>query len=130
MSHDGDFEKEREENIARNKALIASLGINDNIFMAKKAPPQKIKPPKAVKRKADSVDEIDDQKPATKVVAIVDGETGELRRSGRNAGKKVDYTGDGDRLADRSGPRLVSEAARKADRESDPRSNLQRKYDP
>ena len=131
MPSDDAFEREREANIARNKALIATLELQDNTFLPpKKLKPQKAKPTKLVKRKADNVDENDDDKPTTKVAVVAGGETGGPRRSGRNVGKRVDYAGDGDKLVVDAAPRLVSEAAREAEREGEPRNNLQRKYDP
>lgn len=136
MAYD-DFEAEREANIARNKALIASLCIATNeVIVSKKKRAPKPQAAKAAKRKADAIEEDEDEdgneKRAAKVVAVqADGETTGVRRSGRNAGKKVDYVGDGEDLGRRTGPRVVSKAAQKAAAaEREPKSVLNRKYDP
>lgn len=130
-----DFEAQREANIAKNKALLASLDLKSNSFITHEKPRAQKKPKaKLAKRKVDAIedDDRDAVKPAKKAaVAVADGETGSVRRSGRNAGKEVDYRGDGDHLSGRRGPQIVSEAARKAAaRESEPKTNEKRKHDP
>ena len=133
MQDDFDYEAVREANIAKNTALIAALKLGDTPFVSTKKPPaKKPKAPKAAKRKAEHTDEDGHtaiEEPAKKAAAMQDSETGGLRRSGRNAGKKVDYAGDGDKLQGRGGPRVVTEAARRAEA-NEAKSTLQRKHDP
>ncbi|KAJ3548403.1 hypothetical protein NM688_g5305 [Phlebia brevispora] len=127
-----DFEAQRELNIARNRALIEQLGIKPNEVIARKKPQPKPKAAKPPKRKVEVVEEgSEDEKPAAKVAVVpAEGESGGVRRSGRNVGKQVNYAADGDKLGGRAGPRVVSEAARRAERYSEPKSTLNRKHDP
>ena len=101
-----EFERAREENIARNRAMLAELDLNDvsnTIVVSRKtqqkaAKAQKKKTEAAAKRKSsrlsDSSKENDnggegEVRPAK--AAKVESEDGVLRRSARNAGKTIDY---------------------------------------
>lgn len=128
-----DFEAEREANIARNKALLANLGLTQNIIVVPKPKPAVSK---SKKRKPPLVEEIAEQevseRPARKVhVAQAEDDTPSAgpRRSNRNSGKKVDYAGDGDMLQKDSGPKILTEKARKA-AENEPKGVQNRKHDP
>lgn len=128
-----DFEAQREARIASNKALLDSLFPGQDFPIQKKATRKTTrKPVRAAKRKVEAIELNDDgdEKPAPKAAALVADGVGGPRRSSRNAGKKVDYAGDGDKLGGRTGPRVVSEAARKAEKAGEPRSVMDRKHDP
>ncbi|PSS37713.1 hypothetical protein PHLCEN_2v406 [Hermanssonia centrifuga] len=132
MSGD-DFEAEREANIARNQALLAQLGIAKNVVVVPKKKPQPRPKPVTVrkKRKESPTHDDEDEQPPVKIAALKDeGDEGGPRRSGRNAGKKVDYAGDGDNLERRGGPSIISENARRKEMGSEPKSVLERKHDP
>lgn len=108
-----DFEAEREANIARNRLLLMGLGISVNDVIVKKPKPQpKQKAQKKRKETSSDEDEGEDARPPRKVAAVVALPEGGPRRSGRNAGKKVDYAGDGDNLRRDDGPRVLTEKAR------------------
>ena len=131
-----DLDTIRERNIARNRELLAEIcseTSHDFVVRKKPAPKPQRKAVRPSKRKADAVEDVDDdvEKPVLKAAAVpTDAEKGGVRRSGRNAGKKVDYGGDGDHLGRRSGPQLISEAAQKAERASEPKGAMNRKHDP
>ncbi len=136
MSGD-DFEAEREANIARNQALLAQLGIAKNVVVVPKKKPQPRPKPVVVRKKRkespthDHEDDDDDEQPPVKIAALKEeSDEGGPRRSGRNAGKKVDYAGDGDNLERRGGPSIISEKARRKEMGSEPKSVLERKHDP
>ncbi|KAJ3475177.1 hypothetical protein NLI96_g12010 [Meripilus lineatus] len=130
------FDEERAANIARNKALLASIGISDmkNEIFQKKAPPPK-KKAQLKKRKAPSPDpDASDEEEAAPPPKVARAETeeneGGLRRSRRNAGKKVDYGDGGERIERDITPRIVSEKARRLAATSEPKSVLKRTHDP
>lgn len=130
------FDEEREANIARNKALLASIGVVDDLramIPQKKAPQPKRKPaPK--KRKAPTPDpegSDTEGRPAPKIARAEDEDAeGGLRRSRRNMGKTIDYGEDGVRNARNATPRIISEKARRQAASSEPRSVLKRTHDP
>ncbi|KAJ7597069.1 PUA-like domain-containing protein [Mycena floridula] len=86
------YEKQRDENIERNKALLKSLGLDKPFFEPKDKKPIPI----VKKRKA----EAPSSSPKPQKVSRTDPETspveeaGGVRRSSRNSGKKVDYKGE------------------------------------
>lgn len=131
-----DFEDEREAAIARNKAIIEALGLNVNeVVVSRKKSQPKGKPPK--KRKEVDSDEEENGEPVKRPrksvadVTTMDGDaTGGPRRSGRNAGKNVDYKGDGEKLQRNDGPRVLSEQAGKAGEVTEARTPMERKHDP
>ncbi|KAF6765935.1 PUA-like domain-containing protein [Ephemerocybe angulata] len=96
------YELEREANIAKNKALLESLGLSGPTIERKEAPRKKTKakaaPTASKKRKADSEDpsegttlaEEDGEQPPAKTAKTEDAPGG-VRRSSRNAGKSIDY---------------------------------------
>ena len=109
MVHLTKEELAREAKIAENKALMASLGIDNaqnTILVSKKAQLKESKakkaaapkPKKTPKTDTKENDGDDGERPAK--VAKVEGENGvALRRSSRNAGKTVDYKAEQDRSA-------------------------------
>lgn len=132
-----EFEKAREEAIARNRAMLEALGLNENIVRipntTKKAAASKNK-----KRKPAPAEDAEEgennsasEQPARKVLVVQTGDDASSgpRRSTRNAGKKVDYAGDGDMLRKDDGPKILTEKARKA-AESEPKGVQHRKHDP
>lgn len=96
MAKISDYEKEREANIARNKALLASLGLEKPTTFDE---PKEVRRPKKTavskKRKAEpTTEETGDQ--SVPKVARTDSDndgpsSGTRRRSARNTGKTVDY---------------------------------------
>lgn len=123
-----DFEAARQANIAKNKALLAKLDVREMFDIIKKAPP---KAKQSKKRKEVPVEENDDEEaqPPRKVAPVVTP-AGGPRRSGRNAGKTIDYSGDGDHIARDDGPKVLTKAARAAEAAGEAKSVMQRKYDP
>ncbi|TCD71502.1 hypothetical protein EIP91_008883 [Steccherinum ochraceum] len=132
------FDEQREANIARNKALLATIGLSEEATAL--LPPRAVKPPKkkkqlqSKKRKAPTPepekdgDENTSDAPPAKVSRV---ESSGLRRSGRTAGKVVDYAGDGDKLPQGTRtPKLLTEAARKGATRSEGRIPDQRTQDP
>ena len=106
-------EQQREANIQRNKELLLQLGIGETRLVPTKPvveKPKRVKKPKAQKRKNDATE--DEERPAKAPrLAEPDAPTGDesgRRRSGRNAGKKVDYVAEHTTLAR---PALISSAA-------------------
>lgn len=102
MARMTEAERERLANIERNKKLLAQLGLDDvkNTVLATKPKPQPpAKESKKRKPKADEGKENDengeDGRPhkSARVADAAAGDDGEttLRRSRRNAGKKIDY---------------------------------------
>ena len=129
-----DFEEEREANIARNLAALMAIGIEEEskFMVKKKAPPKPKKKPQRKRKEAPSAADGDDDsaEPPTKAVALADGDASAgPRRSGRNAGKKVDYAGDGDNLGRNDGPRMVTEKARVKEM-SGQKGTMKRVHDP
>ena len=109
MVHLTKEELAREERIAKNKALLASLGLDNaqNTILVSKKTQLKVskakkaavpKPKKAINVDTKENEAEDDERPAK--AAKVESENGvTLRRSSRNAGKTVDYNADQDRSA-------------------------------
>ncbi|KAF4605246.1 hypothetical protein EYR40_004029 [Pleurotus pulmonarius] len=83
-----EYERQREENIARNQKLLEELGLDKPIF----EPVESKRPVKAKrtdkKRKVDDTDATPD---APKRVKSSEMPEGGVRRSGRNIGKSIDY---------------------------------------
>ncbi|ESK88898.1 uhrf1 protein [Moniliophthora roreri MCA 2997] len=87
------YEEQRAQNIAKNKELLRSLGLDKPFF----EPKQKRQPKQAKKRKAAENETYEDDgsalssppAKAPRTAAVTDN--GGLRRSTRNAGKAVDY---------------------------------------
>ncbi|ETW87243.1 hypothetical protein HETIRDRAFT_153833, partial [Heterobasidion irregulare TC 32-1] len=118
------YELQRERNIAANKKLLESLNI-PQVF----AP--KAQKTKARKRRAPTPEPTDDE-PPSKVVRVtasadnVDAPSTGLRRSGRNAGKKIDYVA----VQERGQPTPVSQRVG-VDHDTEPSRPMgKRKYDP
>ncbi|KAF7791834.1 hypothetical protein EIP86_002858 [Pleurotus ostreatoroseus] len=101
LNTEEDLDAIRAENIAKNRALLAEMfseTSHDFVVRKKPAPKPQRKAQRPPKRKVDAVEGSDDdvEKPAPKAAAVpTEAETGGVRRSGRNAGKKVNYGGDG-----------------------------------
>lgn len=135
------FDEERDANIERNRQILADMGLIGAVqsIIHSKPKVQKPRPKKAgrpLKRKepppSDATSE-DGDEPAPKALRVevesTPAESGGVRRSARNAAKRVDYSGDGDNLAtERAVPRMLSRAAIEAT--SEPRSSMQRIHDP
>jgi len=84
-----EYEREKEENIARNKLLLADLGLDKPFFE-----PKETRQAPTKKRKAPADKEPSDRSSPAKVSRVVsEGESSELRRSQRNVGKSIDYKG-------------------------------------
>ncbi|KAJ7225482.1 PUA-like domain-containing protein [Mycena pura] len=83
-----EYEKQRLRNMERNKALLMELGLNKPLFE-----PKEVKRVKASKkRKPEPVEDRDSEPvPKTPRIESVNTTSGALRRSGRNAGKTIDY---------------------------------------
>lgn len=136
------YELEREANIARNKKLLESLGLNDvqNTILVTK---EKTVPKGSKKRKSQSDtlkkqsgEEEDDEKgarprKAARVAEVKEEGDGEvsLRRSSRNSGKTVDYKGIEKDGQDRSTRSFRIDKAHEA-MEGDPRDSNKRTQDP
>ena len=138
------WELERWENIAKNKAVLAGLGINDIVSKKQmKKAIRKARPDPSKKRGAPregedaagdepTAKDTEDRPKKMAKVEILAGESAGLRRSARNKGKETSYKDDGDTAAAaaRGLPRIVSHAARRAEMESAPRDLMRRKHDP
>ncbi|KIP11978.1 hypothetical protein PHLGIDRAFT_397189 [Phlebiopsis gigantea 11061_1 CR5-6] len=131
-----DFEEQREANIAKNLAVLMEFGIEEeNKFIVKKKVPPKPKKKAQRKRKEapSANDEDENGEPPRKTGALaasVDGDASAgPRRSGRNAGKKIDYAGDGDNLKRDDGPKMITEKAR-AKEMSGEKGAMKRLHDP
>ncbi|KAG9222839.1 hypothetical protein PLEOSDRAFT_1101745 [Pleurotus ostreatus PC15] len=83
-----EYERQRDENIARNQKLLEELGLDKPIF----EPVESKRPAKAKrtdkKRKVDDTDVTPDAPKRVKSSEIPEGG---VRRSGRNVGKSIDY---------------------------------------
>lgn len=127
-----DFEAQREANIARNRQLLEALELDRNVI---EVPKPKPKAKQTKKRKevhsADEGGDDEEVKRPRKVAVVTnpdgDAANGGPRRSGRNAGRKVDYS-DSATLVRPSVP-LVSKAARDAS-EREHNTPMQRTHDP
>lgn len=83
-----EYERQREENIARNQKLLEELGLDKPIF----EPVESKRPVKAKRTdKKRKVDETDATPDAPKRVKSSEIPEGGVRRSGRNVGKSIDY---------------------------------------
>lgn len=86
------YELDREANIARNRALLATLDIPKDLF-----PPKEVRQPKksaaSKKRRAEVDESTEEPEDSPPKVARTDSghEPSGARRSARNAGKTVDY---------------------------------------
>ena len=127
-----DLETIREQNIAKNKAQLAALGVaaNELIQVGKPRRPagRRSQNSKTNKRKAEADSSAAEADRPSKAAAVGEADGG-LRRSGRNAGKKVNYKDNGELAGARSRPQVISEAARKAE-ENEPRESMNRTSDP
>ena len=126
---DNDFDEQRERNMARNRALIAGLDIGQNAIIQTKKP-RPAKHPKVTKsNKRKASDDAEELNRPAKAATVIVADIGGLRRSGRNAGKTINYKDDGELAGARSRPQVVSEAARKAE-ENEPRESMKRTNEP
>jgi E3 ubiquitin-protein ligase UHRF1 len=92
------YAKEREQNIARNKALLDDLGIDP--LRPKREPKENLRKQVAAKKRKSPLLENDElEEPPKKVSCIANdsNEQGGARRSSRLAGKTVDYKQEQDR---------------------------------
>lgn len=92
------YAKEREQNIARNKALLDVLGINP--LKPKIEPKENLRKKVAAKKRKSPSPESDElEEPPKKASRLADdsNEPGRTRRSSRLAGKTVDYKQEQDR---------------------------------
>lgn len=134
-----DYERMRQANIESNKALLASLGLEKPLIEPKqtKRPAAPKKAPATKKRSAPASDATsgeessDERRPKVQRVSAVregDEDGPGPRRSGRNAGKSVDYKSENANAAGRV-PKLLSI---KDDMNAGPegRAMGKRKYDP
>lgn len=130
-----DFEDEREANVARNRALLMEFNLeHESSFMVrKKAPPKQKQKTQKKRKEAPSNDDDENVKPPRKAAALVASTDGDAsagpRRSGRNAGKKIDYAGDGDNLRRNNGPQVLTERARVKESEGQ-KGTMKRVHDP
>lgn len=125
-----DFEEEREANIARNRLMLEALGLDKNVVVVKKPEPKQKQKAQRKRKEAPSDEEEDEVvKPPRKAAAVVADAEGGPRRSGRNAGKAIDYAGDGDNLLRDDGPRLLTDKA-KAKEMAEQKSSMKRVNDP
>lgn len=108
-----EYELQREANIARNRALLVELGLDDtsnttvvsrktqqNAAAAQKKSDAVAK--RRISRNSDSSKENDDGKDNSgrpSKMAKIEAENGPVRRSARNTGKTVDYNAEQDRSA-------------------------------
>jgi|SRR5882762_1321940 len=87
------YELDRLQNIKRNMALLTSLDIHTDLF-----PPKEVRRPKKLaapkKRKSENDDPSGDSPPKFARTDITDEPLSGARRSARNAGKKINYTGE------------------------------------
>ncbi|KAF7966629.1 hypothetical protein HWV62_37539 [Athelia sp. TMB] len=94
MAKISQYERDRDANIARNKALLASLNIEQIPFDEPKEVRRPKKSAASKKRKAEPVIEETTDENAPKIARTDsenDGPASRTRRSARNAGKTVDY---------------------------------------
>jgi E3 ubiquitin-protein ligase UHRF1 len=95
-----DYEKTRQVNIARNRALLESLGLDKPVFEPKAKPGHvKKKASNTPKKRKAEEEDVDASTPKTKVqrtraTADVFAATAGVRRSQRNVGRSVDYTAE------------------------------------
>jgi E3 ubiquitin-protein ligase UHRF1 len=92
------YAKEREQNIARNKAILDGLCINP--LRPKCEPKEKLRKNAVAKKRRSPLPESDElDEPPKKIPRIADdsNEPGGARRSSRLAGKTVDYKQEQDR---------------------------------
>ncbi|CAL1695903.1 unnamed protein product [Somion occarium] len=133
------FDDERDANIAKNREMLKALGLDvgtRTFAPSKPKPKPKAKSRAPPKRKQPASDESsgeDEDQPRKTARVEVNEENGNtgLRRSGRNAGKRVDYKGDGESIANSRPPRpcLISSAAQRGV-DTEPRSVDKRIHDP
>ncbi|PCH33612.1 hypothetical protein WOLCODRAFT_61159 [Wolfiporia cocos MD-104 SS10] len=130
-----DFEAMCERNREKNKAVLAAMGLDGPMLPPlKKSVP---KPRAQRKRRAPSSEgatESDETEPPQKAARVEGGadsksglESTGLRRSGRNAGRKVDYTAENIKG---SVPRLASVTAGLKEMDTELRSVTKRVHDP
>lgn len=138
------YEEERKQNLARVNEIIRDLGLDPETLAAgnkallrtdSKAKKISVKP--AGRKREPSTDEDEDvddsdSKPPLKKAHSDEGSNDrpqtELRRSQRNQGKKVDYTGENIAVSKNVNSRLAS--VQTGLRDSEPRSVDKRSYDP
>ncbi|KAH6917353.1 PUA-like domain-containing protein [Coprinopsis sp. MPI-PUGE-AT-0042] len=97
-----EYEKQKQENIKRNQELLRSLGLDSlSKTIAPKEPKTRKAPPKSKKRKVEETEddasdkmEEDSEEPPSKAKRTDTSPTPAegVRRSSRNAGKKIDYS--------------------------------------
>jgi E3 ubiquitin-protein ligase UHRF1 len=110
------FDKQRDENIRRNRELLFSVGLEKPLIEPKQQPlPRKRGAPAPSRKRKVATDAEEDSESPSKVArmkeddSISDGP----RRSSRNAGRRVDYNAELDRS-------LAEPLSIKARRERDP----------
>lgn len=126
-----DYEEQCLQNRARFQALLKEMGYDGDLLPPTKKASQT---PRATRKRKASVDTEDgsdgNEENHKKIARVGDYESGKegtgLRRSRRNQGKKVDYTGDS---IGRPVPRLTSYGVGMK-MKSEPRSVGKRLYDP
>ena len=135
-----EYELERERNIARNRELLKQLDI-DNLASFVKAIPTAPKQKEKISKKRKERDDVENEPPVLKTEQgegeeprkIARSETNEggeatLRRSSRNAGKKVDYAEVEKKGISQPSLRVLTKS--KKEMGSDPRDTLKRTQDP
>lgn len=93
------YEIEREANIARNAALLASMGLtkdSKDLFPVQAKKPKQKKVVVPVKRKAED-ESAEEARPKIARTDSDDAPSSGTRRSARNAGKTVDYKAEANR---------------------------------
>ena len=137
-----DYDRDRLARMAANRAILASLAVeNDIVAMKPKKQTKRRKPDASMKRgppkdastHGGESGEDDVERPK-KLAKIQNGneEPTSLRRSARNRGKELNYNDNGDHAvaASRALPRVVSAAAKRAGMEGVPRDSMKRTHDP
>lgn len=140
--HPRDYERQRQENIAKNKVLLEELNIDRPLFepkQTKRTPATKKQAPKRPVSEASSntPSEGEEARPK-KLQRVATTSTAEptdpgLRRSGRNVGRAIDYTSESAASAHKGLPEPVTVKARRANNSgSGPqgRSSGKRIHDP
>lgn len=134
------FDEARDANIQHNKEILAALGLGSAVqsmmpFKPRVQKSRQKKPARPPKRKeapseATSEDENEPARKAARVEESINTDGGSLRRSARNATKRVNYSEDRDNIATTRGlPKMISRAAR-VEADSEPRSTMQRVHNP
>jgi E3 ubiquitin-protein ligase UHRF1 len=127
------YDLQREENLRRNRDLLAALDIDKPLIEPTFSKPQRVKPEKTAtskKRKASPAVDDEDEAPIKALKNSDEGLHAGPRRSARNSGKPtVDYRGEQDRSLPES---FHAKKLREADPELGPvgREDGRRLHDP